>query len=147
MTTPANVHDGKVLTEVITEHQASTGIKVKTTVADKAYGTGENYKYLCKQGITPCISHQHQNCNRDPAFNKNKFSYNKEQDCYICPVGNRLRRSQFKRDKNATVYKATFHIKLLPQNLFEQHTLNRQAKIFLIFSRVFLQKIVIVDNI
>jgi len=106
VTTPANVHDGKLLTEVVTKHQASTGIKVKTTVADKAYGTGENYKYLYGQGITPCISHQHQNCNRDPAFNKNKFSYNKEQDCYICPVGNQLKRSQFKRDKNATVYKA-----------------------------------------
>jgi hypothetical protein len=54
----------------------------------------------------PCISHSHQNCNRDPAFNKNKFSYNKEQDCYFCPVGNQLKRIQFKRDKNATVYKA-----------------------------------------
>jgi len=106
VTTPANVHDGKLLTEVVTKHQASTGIKVKATVADKAYGTGENYKYLYGQGITPCISHQHQNCNRDPGFNKNKFSYNKEQDCYICPVGNKLKRSQFKRDKNATVYKA-----------------------------------------
>jgi len=106
VTTPANVHDGKVLTEVITKHQASTGIKVKTAVADKAYGSGENYKYLYKQGITPCISHPRKNCNRDPAFSNDKFSYNKEQDCYICPVGNRLKRSQFKRDKNATVYKA-----------------------------------------
>lgn len=106
VTTPANVHDGKVLAEVVTKHQASTGIKVKTTVADKAYGSGENYKYLYKQGITPCISHPRKNCNRDPAFSNDKFSYNKEQDCYICPVGNRLKRSQFKRDKNATVYKA-----------------------------------------
>ena len=106
VTTPANVHDGKVLTEVITKHQESTGTKVKAAIADKAYGTGENYKYLYEQGITPYISHQHQNCNRAPAFNKNRFSYNKEQDCYICPAGNRLKRSQFKHDKNATVYKA-----------------------------------------
>ena len=34
VTTPANVHDGKVLTEVITKHQASTGIKVKAAVTD-----------------------------------------------------------------------------------------------------------------
>jgi len=106
VTTPANVNDEKVLTEVITEHQAGTGIKVKTAVADKAYGTGEIYEYLHEQGITPCISHPRKNCNRDPAFNNDKFSYNKEQDCYICPVGNQLERSQFKRDKNATIYKA-----------------------------------------
>lgn len=106
VTTPANVNDEKVLTEVITEHQAGTGIKVKTAVADKAYGTGEIYEYLHEQGITPCISHPRKNCNRVPAFNNDKFSYNKEQDCYICPVGNQLERSQFKRDKNATIYKA-----------------------------------------
>ena len=106
VTTPANVNDEKVLTEVITEHQAGTGIKVKTAVADKAYGTGEIYEYLHEQGITPCISHPRKNCNRVPAFNNDKFSYNKEQDCYICPVGNQLERSQFKRDKNAAIYKA-----------------------------------------
>ena len=106
VTTPANVNDEKVLTEVISKHQTSTGIKVKTTVADKAYGVGENYKYLYEQGITPCISHQRKNCNRDPAFNNDKFLYNEEHDFYTCPVGNKLKRSQFKRDKNATIYKA-----------------------------------------
>ncbi len=106
VTTPANVNDEKVLTDVIDEHQTNTGIKVKTTVGDKAYGTGENYKYLHGQGITPSISHPRKNCNRDPAFNNDKFLYNKQQDSYICPAGNQLKHSQFKRDKNATIYKA-----------------------------------------
>ena len=106
VTTPANVNDEKVLAEAIAKHQTSTGIKVKTAVADKAYGIGENYKYLHEQGITPCISHKRKNCNRTPAFNNDKFSYNKEHDCYICPVGKQLKHRQFKRDKNATIYKA-----------------------------------------
>ena len=106
VTTPANVHDEKVLTKVITKHQTGTGIKVKTTVADKAYGAGEIYKYLYEQGITPCISHQRKNGNRDPAFNNDKFSYNKEQDFYTCPAGNQLEHIQFKSDKNAIIYKA-----------------------------------------
>jgi len=106
VTTSANVNDEKVLTEVITEHQTNTGTKVKTAVADKAYGTGENYKYLHEQSITPCISHKRKNCNRDPAFSNNKFAYNKEQDFYTCPVGNQLKRKQFKSDKNAVIYKA-----------------------------------------
>ena len=41
-TTPANVNDEKLLTDVIEEHQTNTGTKVKTAVADKAYGIGEN---------------------------------------------------------------------------------------------------------
>ena len=106
VTTPANVNDEKVLPDVISTHQRNTGKKVKTAVADKAYGTGENYEYLHEQGITSCISHKRKNCNCDPAFNNDKFSYNKEQDRYTCPVGNQLKRSQFKRNRNATIYKA-----------------------------------------
>lgn len=106
VTTPANVNDEKVLTDVIDEHQTNTGIKVKTTVGDKAYGTGENYKYLHEQGITPCISHPRKNSNRIPAFNSDKFLYDKERNLYICPTGNQLKFSFFKRDKNASIYKA-----------------------------------------
>ena len=106
LTTPANVTDEKVLTDVITEHQANTGIEVKTAVADKAYGTGENYKNLYQQGITPCIGHHRKNSNCDSAFNHDKFVYDKECDCYICPAGNQLKRIQFKPDKNSVIYKA-----------------------------------------
>jgi len=106
VTTPANVNDEKVLTEVITKHQTNTDTKVKTTVADKAYGIGENYKYLYEHGITPCISHKRNSCNCDPAFSNDKFLYNEEQDFYLCPVGKQLKRRQFQRDKNAVIYKA-----------------------------------------
>ena len=63
ITTPANVNDEKVFTEVIDTHQENTHMPVKTAVADKAYGVGENYKHLHEQGITPCISHQRTNEN------------------------------------------------------------------------------------
>jgi len=46
VTTPANVNDEKVLTEVITKRQTNTGTKVKTVVADKSCGIAEKYKYL-----------------------------------------------------------------------------------------------------
>jgi len=105
-TTPANVNDEKVLIDVITEHQTNTGTKAKTAVADKAYGIGENYKYLHEQGITPCISHKRNSCNCDPAFHKDKFLYDKENDCYICPMRNQLKFCQFNSDKKAFIYKA-----------------------------------------
>jgi len=106
VTTPANVNDDKVLPDVITEHQTNTYTKVKAAVADKAYGTGENYEYLHEKGITPCISHARKNCNRDTAFNHDKFLYNKEQNIYICPAGNQLKFSHFNCEKNASIYKA-----------------------------------------
>jgi IS5 family transposase len=106
VTTPANINDEKVLTEVIDEHKANTGIKVKAVAADKAYGIGENYKHLYEQGITPCISHKRNNSNCDPAFNNDKFLYDNERDCYICPEGRLLKRKQFSANKNSVVYNA-----------------------------------------
>lgn len=106
LTTSANINDEKVLTEVIDQHQKNTASKVNTAAADKAYGIGENYKYLYENGITPCISHKRNNsrCHRD--FNYDRFIYDKNSDCYICPAGNKLKRHQFQKDKNSTSYKA-----------------------------------------
>ncbi len=106
VTTPANVNDEKVFSDVIDEHQTNTGTKVKTAVADKAYGIGENYKHLYEQGITPCISHKCANSNCDPAFNHNKFIYDKVHDCYICPAGKDLKRRWFEKRKNSVLYRA-----------------------------------------
>lgn len=106
VTTPANVTDDQVLPDVIKQHQQSTGKDVKTVVADKAYGTGENYKKLRKQGITPCISHKQNNSRCHPDFNHDKFIYDAKQDCYLCPAGQRLKRKQIKHKERTIVYRA-----------------------------------------
>ena len=106
VTTPANVNDEQVLVEVIEEHQNHTQTKVKTVAADKAYGIGENYKYLHNHDITPCISHQRYNSNIEPAFHHDKFIYEKQRDRYICPAGESLEFVQFNSGKNAAIYRA-----------------------------------------
>jgi len=106
VTTPANVNDEKVLTDVIEKHQSNTDTKVKTVATDKAYGIGENYEYLYNHGITPCISHKTNNSNCHPEFNHDKFIYNSKSDHYLCPAGNILKRKQFSKDKNSTIYHA-----------------------------------------
>lgn len=106
VTTPANINDEKVFTELIEKHNANTGTKVKTVAADKAYGIGENYKYLYDQGMTPCISYRRPNSNCDPAFNHDKFIYDNERDCYICPAGKELKRRGFDKCKNSVTYRA-----------------------------------------
>ena len=106
VTTPANINDEKVLTEVIEKHNINTGTKVKTIAADKAYGIGENYKYLYEHGIMPCISHKCSNSNCDPAFNHDKFTYDSEHDCYICPAGKKLDRIGLEERRRTVIYRA-----------------------------------------
>lgn len=104
LTSPANVNDEKRLIEAIETHQQNTAIEVRTAVADKAYGIGENYAYLRQNRITPCISHKRYNASPDPAFSNDKFTFEKRSDSYLCPAGQRLTRKQIKREKNAVVY-------------------------------------------
>jgi transposase len=106
VTTPANVNDEKVLADVINEHQTNTGTKVNTAVTDKAYGVGENYKYLHEKEITPCIPHKCNSSNCHPAFNHDKFIYDNDRDCYICPAGKPLKRRQLSNDKDSVIYRA-----------------------------------------
>ena len=106
ITTPANVNDDQVLADLLDAHQNHTQTKTDAVAADKAYGTGENYKHLYHQGITPCISHKRKNCNRQPGFNNDQFVYDPDGDLYLCPAGQTLTFRQFSREKNAAIYRA-----------------------------------------
>ncbi len=104
VTTPANVNDENVLIEVIEEHQSNTGSEVKVTAADKAYGIGENFKYMHEHDIKPCVSPRitHSRCHRD--FDHTKFTYDRKKDCYICPAGKTLKIKHYNRNENAVTY-------------------------------------------
>jgi len=92
ITTPANINDEKVLKEAVETHRANTNTEVKIVATDKAYGVIDNYTYLHRHAITPCIPHkQHTNPNEE-LFGREQFSYDRQRDCYICPAGNMLNR-------------------------------------------------------
>ena len=90
ITTPANVRDDKVLQEAIISHQFKTKTKAKTAVADKIYGTGANYKYLHDTGVNCSIPHPCPGTRYPDKFPRRMFGYDKKQDCYICPAGQKL---------------------------------------------------------
>jgi transposase len=90
ITTPANTRDDKVLEKAITTHQFKTKTKVKTAVADKIYGTGANYKYLYEAGTTCCIPHQRYVNKYAGQLCSDVFGYDRKQNCYICPAGQKL---------------------------------------------------------
>jgi hypothetical protein len=92
VTTPANVHDTTVLQEAVETHQQNTDIKADTVVADRAYGTAENYRYFKENAVTPCVPHQKHNGGKQTEFALDAFKYDAQNDCYICPAQQQLHR-------------------------------------------------------
>ncbi len=91
VTTPANVNDGKVLEQAIETHESNTHKAVETVVADKAYGTLDNYRYLQDKGAMPCIDHaRYHSSGQSREFQKDRFVYDEVRNCYICPAGEKL---------------------------------------------------------
>jgi len=64
-----------------------------TVIADKGYYNGEDLKSCEENGITAIVSKQKPGSKTgDDNFTKDKFIYNQEEDIYICPMGNKLKR-------------------------------------------------------
>jgi len=74
----------------VTSHQFKTKTKPRTVAGDKIYGTGANYKYLHETGTNSCIPHSCPGTRYPDKFPRRMFSYDKKQDCYICPAGQKL---------------------------------------------------------
>jgi len=53
-TTDASVGEGRTLGTMVVQHETNTETSAKRVVADKAYGTAENYQYLRDRGAQPC---------------------------------------------------------------------------------------------
>ena len=106
ITTPANVHDAHVFVEAIETHQSNTDTQVTAAIADKGYGTTENYKYLKEHDANACIPHQRYGVAKPGKFSNDKFTYDKQQDCFICPAGQKLTRFARKDERAGNSYRA-----------------------------------------
>jgi transposase len=104
ITTPANINDDKVLPEAVAAHQARTQADKVTAVADRAYGTIENYKHLKENGNNACIPHQRK-AHRKNKFAQEAFHYDREVDCYVCPAGHKLTIARYVNSSQAHEYR------------------------------------------
>ena len=88
-----NNNDTHALANMAVRAKAIIGNSEFIELADKGYHTGEEIRKCHEAGIetlvaipkTPVSSQA-----PDPAYNQDKFNYNKENDCYICPQGQKL---------------------------------------------------------
>jgi len=105
-TVRADRSDSSVLLEVVErakQRLQKEGLTIKSIAADKNYCSGLNLRDLESKGIEPFIPKQRQP-NTKGGIDKSNFVYDKENDLYICPEGNRLEYCYANKKKEARVY-------------------------------------------
>jgi transposase len=90
-TTPGDVAEPEQTQPLLVQHQQTTGHEAAVVVADKQYGTVENYCALLEHGVrphmAPLLPADHKSEGR---FTKEDFLYDAARDQYVCPAGQRL---------------------------------------------------------
>lgn len=73
-------------------HQTKTelGRETLTVLADGGYSNGEQLAACDAENITVTLPNNRNNSNQGNGYPRSAFTYDADQDCYICPAGERL---------------------------------------------------------
>ncbi|AZA92886.1 Transposase domain (DUF772) [Chryseobacterium nakagawai] len=108
-----NPTDTTTLKAHLEQHQASFGKAPKSITADAGYGSEENYQLLEENKIEAYVKYnmfdkqQNQKYNGKQPFSSNKLFYYHKEDCYICPMGQRMEYIGDARRKTSTGFEQT----------------------------------------
>jgi transposase len=88
-TTPGGIAENKKLLSLIEQHEANTEVKVETAVADRKYGTAENYIACQALGIRTHIGSFLTRRKNDALgiLPESQFTYQPHNDTFLCPAG------------------------------------------------------------
>jgi len=97
------------------EYERMYGDYPEIDTADAGYGSEENYEYAEKNKIEAFVKynyfHKEQNKKfKEDAFKKENLYYNINQDCYYCPMGQKMKHIQEKKSYTKTGYKQNLSI-------------------------------------
>jgi transposase len=96
-TTAGDVAENHKLMDLVDQHERNTGFKVRVVVADAQYGTNENFatcqQHQIRSHMKDLRSTLKQDRIRRGIFQQSDFHYDAETETYICPAGERLKRS------------------------------------------------------
>jgi transposase len=84
--------DEHLLAEVLWQHRRLSRLGVPAVVADAKYGTGPNYLYLDQAGIPAFIPTTRFGNQHTGIWGREHFTWLPEEDAYLCPAGEKLRR-------------------------------------------------------
>jgi len=89
--TPARTYDEVLATRtMLTRVGRRFGLKPQRLAADTAYGTGRSLAWLIKHHIEPHIPVWDRSTRDDGTFSRADFTYDHQNDRYICPAGKTL---------------------------------------------------------
>ena len=103
--------DTNTLTAHLNQHEKDFGQKPQVVTADAGYGSEENYQYLEDNNITGYVKHnqfdrqQNETIRDKKPFATDKLYYNKEKDCYYCPMGQPMSNIGTTTKKTSTGFK------------------------------------------
>jgi transposase len=103
--------DTNTLTAHLDQHEKDYRQKPQVVTADAGYGSEENYQYLEDNNITGYVKHNHFDRQQNETirdkkpFTSDKLYYNKEKDCYYCPMGQPMNNIGTTTKKTSTGFK------------------------------------------
>jgi hypothetical protein len=98
--------DEHLLAEVLWQHHRLSGLKLREVVADAKYGTSFNFLYLGRLGLSAFMPLTRFGVMRKDIWGREHFQWLPDEDAYLCPAGQRLRRYQQERHTQRVIYRA-----------------------------------------
>jgi len=98
--------DEHLLAEVLWQHRRLSGLKLGDVVADAKYGTSFNFLYLGRLGLRAFIPLTRFGVMRKDIWGRKHFRWLQEEDAYLCPAGEKLRRHSQVRGTQRVQYRA-----------------------------------------
>jgi transposase len=106
--TPARSYDEVAATKTMIQRtQERLRLKPERIAGDTAYGTGRLLNWLVEQNIAPHIPVWDKSKRDDGTLSRTDFSFDKEHDVYICPMGKRLKTTGKVHDGKTLLYRAS----------------------------------------
>lgn len=111
LSTPGSIKENGRLMELVEQHSKNTGREVSTVVADRQYGTAENFRSCQEMGIQThmgdMLEAQEAISSRQGIYPESEFEYDAKEDCYRCPAGAVLHRRNHRVARKADEYAAS----------------------------------------
>ena len=98
--------DEHLLAEVLWQHRRLSGLKLGDVVADAKYGTSFNFLYLGRLGLRAFIPLTRFGVMRKDIWGREHFRWLPEEDAYLCPADQKLRRYAQVRGTQRVQYRA-----------------------------------------
>jgi hypothetical protein len=109
--TAGDVNEAHLMLPLLKQHEATTGSKAETVVADSKYGTIDNFLACHDQGVKAHIPDlkgaAFKRTKKRAIFTDDQFVYDPQTDTYHCPAGKVLKRKSLHMHRESTDYGAS----------------------------------------